>query len=446
MNIKLKILSVFLWLFVVPILSFSQESVTIHGYVTDTSGKAIVRAHIQDVQTGRVSVTDAWGKFSMPLMDSTTLKVSHVGYVTAFIHVTKNQISTAEEGDYNLIVPLLRESRILNQFEVSSDKIEHLVGHFNLIIYDYQLWDKYILMAVKSDKSYALHLYSLNMELISETKLASKPETLYQDCFGNKHVLNNDSIWQLNLEDRNINLTHAFPIQKFNDVLISCVASSDDLLFSRQYGEYNKSLTYFVVDKTTKEKKDLSIVLDKAGEHFARVEFERVDNPFVELAMYRTNQYQNPNYYPFFREPLQNPYYDPETDLWLRLIMRPIYSPLIQAKDKYYLFDHFEDRCFIYDGAGNILEEVKISYHREKNWDEQLYYDEVSDVFYTQYKVNGLIYLYELDFKSGKAVNPVRLDHHTHPEKVSVYGGYAYYLYHSPSDMRNDHLYRQKIR
>ena len=64
--------------------SFSQNNITISGYVDEAeSGEKLIGATIYDLKSGKGTITNDYGFFSLTLpKDSVKIRVSFIGYVT----------------------------------------------------------------------------------------------------------------------------------------------------------------------------------------------------------------------------------------------------------------------------------------------------------------------------------------------------------------------------
>ncbi|MDR2449143.1 MAG: TonB-dependent receptor, partial [Prevotellaceae bacterium] len=88
----------FLWLFLLPILTCAQTAIT--GTVIDVNGETVIGANVVEKGTRNSVVTDVNGKFSLTVANNAVLQVSSLGYVTQEIAVgnrTQLQITLQED-------------------------------------------------------------------------------------------------------------------------------------------------------------------------------------------------------------------------------------------------------------------------------------------------------------------------------------------------------------
>jgi TonB-linked SusC/RagA family outer membrane protein len=95
MNCFKKKVHLFLWLLMLPVLSFAQTAIT--GTVTDATGETVVGANVVEKGTRNSTVTDIDGKFTLTVAGSATLQISFLGYTTQDVPATPNMTITLLE-------------------------------------------------------------------------------------------------------------------------------------------------------------------------------------------------------------------------------------------------------------------------------------------------------------------------------------------------------------
>ena len=76
---------VLLFLLLLPLSALMAQTRTISGVVSDNkTGETLIGATVMDTRSGKGTVTNAYGQYSLTLpMDSVTLRISYVGYTTS---------------------------------------------------------------------------------------------------------------------------------------------------------------------------------------------------------------------------------------------------------------------------------------------------------------------------------------------------------------------------
>ena len=100
-----------------PIFSFSQNNITISGYVDEAeSGEKLIGATIYDIKSGKGTITNDYGFFSLTLpKDSLKIRVSYIGYVTQIFE---------DDPKIDLIQNFSLSDQMLQEVEILSTKEE----------------------------------------------------------------------------------------------------------------------------------------------------------------------------------------------------------------------------------------------------------------------------------------------------------------------------------
>ncbi|MDR2805304.1 MAG: SusC/RagA family TonB-linked outer membrane protein [Dysgonamonadaceae bacterium] len=83
-----KKLYLFLWLCLLPALTFAQTAIT--GTVFNAGGETVIGANVVEKGTRNSAVTDVNGKFTLNVAEGAVLQVSFLGYVTQEVRATPN--------------------------------------------------------------------------------------------------------------------------------------------------------------------------------------------------------------------------------------------------------------------------------------------------------------------------------------------------------------------
>ena len=99
-----------------PIFSFSQNNITISGYVDEAeSGEKLIGATIYDLKSGKGTITNDYGFYSLTLpKDSVKIRVSYIGYVT---QIFKDFPKSDVTQNFSLSDQMLQEVEILSSKE-----------------------------------------------------------------------------------------------------------------------------------------------------------------------------------------------------------------------------------------------------------------------------------------------------------------------------------------
>jgi hypothetical protein len=125
----------------------------------------------------------------------------------------------------------------------------------------------------------------------------------------------------------------------------------------------------------------------------------------------------------------------------------PLNAPMIAVDSALWLFDHHHDALMRYDFEGERLDSVSIHYHHVKKplrWQAQIIADQESQKVYTSYDRNGYTEVHEI-MADGTHIKRMDLAYR-YADKLSILGGYAYYVYRPFESSQRRFLYKEKIR
>jgi TonB-linked SusC/RagA family outer membrane protein len=106
---KKKKLHVFLWLCLLPVITFAQTAIT--GTVVDAVGETIIGANVLEKGTRNSAVTDVNGNFSLTVASGAVLQVSFLGYTT-------QDVSAASAIGGRLTITLMEDTKALDEVVV----------------------------------------------------------------------------------------------------------------------------------------------------------------------------------------------------------------------------------------------------------------------------------------------------------------------------------------
>ncbi|UII75316.1 TonB-dependent receptor [Flagellimonas sp. HMM57] len=109
---------VFLAFSIFSFYNTQSQSVTLSGYIFDTeTGERLIGANIYDVTSKKGAISNNYGFYSLsiPQSQSTTLRISYLGYaaINEIVYPTENQ---------NINFPLLSENYLLDEVELTGSK------------------------------------------------------------------------------------------------------------------------------------------------------------------------------------------------------------------------------------------------------------------------------------------------------------------------------------
>jgi hypothetical protein len=122
----------------------------------------------------------------------------------------------------------------------------------------------------------------------------------------------------------------------------------------------------------------------------------------------------------------------------------PIFAPLLKIKERVVIFNFVESKFEIYNAAGDFIKEGSFAFHREKNWKEDIFADEISGRVFFRYVKNGITTLREYDLDKEEVVTTIELPGYKYLDKIKVRNNRIYFLYRLNEPMALTKLYLLK--
>ncbi|MCD6345813.1 MAG: carboxypeptidase-like regulatory domain-containing protein, partial [Bacteroidales bacterium] len=171
----------------------------IHGRLLDEENHLpIDLAHIVESGHQRAVISNEWGEFIIGI-DSfpVVLSFSHLGFETRSIQINENPNEV-------LTIIMRHSEQQLKEVIVVGDKVQYFFKEESFYVKDLEFGDGFIWVVGYPEKEYnfpQLRILSLAGDTKASLELSQQGE-LFQDAFGEVHLLEKDSIFQLyNLQD-----------------------------------------------------------------------------------------------------------------------------------------------------------------------------------------------------------------------------------------------------
>jgi hypothetical protein len=238
----------FVYFILLSLCGFSQKDniITVKGIVTDIFEKPILNANISIVGSSKGAKTDVNGVFYLRVKQkATTLKISHISYYLK----NKMLVEGVINDTLNTRIQLTQKINQLEAFEITEEKIELLYNKHFVPIYDYEFYEDKLLLLVKELNVTKLRLISENKGLITEIEVPNGCNNIFKDCFGNIHITNRDSAYQLKIDFLRIDFAYTISRKKFDSYLRSCVQEFNNIFIFKLQSWYNETITYHYYDE-----------------------------------------------------------------------------------------------------------------------------------------------------------------------------------------------------
>ncbi len=402
-------------LFILLSLMSSTQNNLIKGKIIDTiSGKAIKDVNIQVKGTEIGTSTNSKGYFELNLrVKKPILIISHINY-------ENKEIDLKTRHDNYLNINILQKTSELDIFNVYANKVVDIIKDKPLYVKDYDFYGDSILLLVYRNKKISkpeLVLINKNGDTLSNLHI-EKPEYLHFDYNDNTFLVTKHNAYQIYVNKKGIKLL--FPKSR-DDFEIShkpVVEASGETMFFRKYFYKNQVLAYYAYELYSDKAREFKVIGEEQGLTMLS-DFNR----FMSMCDYNENALR-------FEELIM---YD------------PVYAPLVKIGDTICIFNYLVSKLEKYSVSGNLLEEVDISFHKEKHWKEQIFVDEIKSKVYTLFKKNGITKIKEIDMKTGLLCRTIDVPDYQFIEKIKMRDDKLYFLYKDNVDYAYKKVYKMDI-
>lgn len=414
--------------------------IQVFGNVTDENEFPVFNAKVQDLKSLQTTTTNKSGIFSFTIEKTpTTLRFSADGYLTGEYKITDRLIKQSKNDTLLVLFQLKTKVQEIDPVEVIGKRSLRAYDRPEIAIIDYDLHEKGLLLLIREKRENKLRVVDELSATLCETSVPKLPERLFKDCFGNQHLIYEDSVYQIAEENGKIGLMAGISRANFDDFLESCMISTDTDLIFRTYGLHNQSLFYFSKSKKTKETTPLHESVDQTKTIAVQDQVEETQalialgiDPMGEISVSELG---------VSRKIKQNQWF------YKFVLSRPLYSPIFDLHDSLFILDHIRDSIFVYTKSGKLsrASAIPIEYHLQPGWNREVIVDQTTKKTFAKFSIGGVTQVREIDLNTGQLTSNYLINKHPFPEKIKLRDGYLYYLYTELYDMSVPNIYRQKL-
>lgn len=438
---KLSFLYVILVLLVqyvlLPVTASAQNDkvLNINVIVSDSTGKVLKDVAIYNSKQNLIGITNNFG---------TTTITAHLGDAVMFSHISYEQ-KTMKVSDENMLVVLNAKTNILPEAEIVENAPHLAYSNKQVWVSDYKVNDAGMYLVLDSNYEHSLIFLSHEQDTLAKAKIAKKYDYLYEDAFGNIHLLSKDTAYQTFYDGEKLNMLYPVDINTFKQKLMPVQVITDSLLVLQRYASMWQEILYISVNRNNKETKVLADCYGSTREwgrtYFRDMQKDGIidavqkENPLFPnimemLGIEQTNTFGD--------DAIENTYVDFESSQRARYRLQPIFSPIAFFNDTIYVFDLEKDKLIKFTENGTFVKDVDISFHRTtyrknsrigNNWDKNIIIDKALGKCYAQFTKDGHVTLKEIDLQTGTTKNTIELNHHVFTENIQIHDGIVYYKF-----------------
>ncbi len=309
-------------------------------------------------------------------------------------------------------------------------------------IVDFVVSETNTLLLMKNFGKYFIYELDEDMQLRHKFRLKMDANFLYEDCFGNTHIVAKDSVYSIMSDSLGLFFTDVHPKRKFMNSMSKCVGSTFEKIIFEKLTDYNQNQKFYTVDIDSGNRKVIYQINDSKIRGLTDAEV------LIQTDEYYSNHQRmgdiNGNKEMSFLMRRLNENHD-RGDFFSSHVTRPKYNPLFVVSDTLYFFNHSEGRLDQMDDNGNLISSIEINYHKKGGWSSQVYSDVSQKKFYAVWIEKGVQHLIGLALTENEQEQRSTITNHAYPKKVMVRNGYVYYTYKPSSEANLNKLYRQRL-
>lgn len=395
--------------------AFSQSEKKIFGYITDAeTNQPIENAQIYFENSKITTISDKNGFYSINIINvPSNLIISHVSY-------EKREILIKTSVTQKIDIELINKINSLPIVTISSPSPKKVLNSESFIVEDYNFIDtNIIILGHYPTKKPELILIATNGDTICKKTIYETTEKLFKDCFDNVHLITENNAYQVFVEEKTINLIHQISIKDFEKFISPCIEKLNNLYVFKEYFYNNQILMYYTKTENSEEKK-LEVIADQKALRILsdKDRFESMGKKFSESDLRFEEMF----------------FYD------------PIYCPIFKINNSLIIFNFVDSKIMKYNSTGDYISSINFTFNKQKNWKEQMAYDEIKNKTYSIFIKNGIISLKEIDLNTGELANNISIPNFPFIEKIKVNNGNVYFIYHNLIKEQNRMLYKMEIK
>lgn len=423
----------------------NSNVLNINVIVSDSTGKALKDVAIYNSKQNLIGITNNFGKTIVSARYGDVIVFSHISYEQIRLMISDGNIFDKKDNECGMLVVMNEKTNILPEAEIV-ENVPHLAySNKQVWVSDYIVNNSGMYLIIDSNSEHSLIFLSHEQDTLAKAKINKKFDYLYEDAFGNIHLLSKDTAYQTYYDGERLNMLYPVAIKTFKQKLMPVQVITDSLLVLQRYASMWQEILYISVNRNNKETKTLIDCYGPTrewGRTYYRdmkkdgiIDAIQKENPMFPDIMEMLGIEKNNT---FGDDAIENTFVDFESSQRARYRLQPIYSPIAFFNDTIYVFDLEKDKLIKFTENGTFVKDVDISFHRTtylkdsrigNTWDRNIVIDKALGKCYAQFSKDGHVTLKEIDLQTGTTKNTIELNHHVFPENIQIHNGIVYYKF-----------------
>ena len=401
-------------------ITVSAQNTVINGICLDNRNKPIRDAGIYAIDSTILAVTNKEGQFSLKRsFPGDTIYASHLSF--------ENTTYIIDSIDVNKRIVIKMTPTRLQLPEV--EFVENLphVAYDNKVVTvkDFEINEKGIYLLAQRRRNNAILHLNFACDTLTELKISPDYYNIFKDVYGEMHIVSDNDVWQIGhktLMGRvfDMELLYHYSLTEFLSAFSNIACVTDSVLVGGRYFYFDQEIYYYYFN---------------IGGDQQPHEFHHCVNEETRDLIYYSIKYK-----------------------WglgkLALFLKPTYDPIFAYDNRLYLFSFDEDKTFIYNNVGEVVDEYPLTFHKYrhwkgdmrviKKWGKKVIMDWATGKFYTIFEDGGVTTIKRINIEAGTAETVYTISGFAFVENLRIYNGKAYFLYKN-DNTRNSRLYEVTI-
>ena len=233
----------------------NESLVNIEVIVSDNQGNVLKDVAIYNSKNKLIGITNHEGITWITSRFGDAIIFSHLSFEHKIIKISEYEDMYEEEfNNFKMIVKMEAKSHVLPEVTIVENAPQLAYKNKEVWVLDYSVDEKGI-MAVTTDgkESNLLHL-GFEQDTISIKKIDKKldilfRDILYQDLFGNTHLMSLDSAFQVYSEKDNLELLYGVTLEKHKSTFGNIYALTDSIIVTRKEFYSGQEVVYFMTNR-----------------------------------------------------------------------------------------------------------------------------------------------------------------------------------------------------
>lgn len=426
-------------LFILAFLTLNTHSQVLIGTVTDSEYNPLVQAEIQDTTSRKSAVCDLFGSFILNITSNSVLEISHPEYASRFFPIVTEQ----NTDTIYLNFLLTEKTQSISEVIITSDRLKKVVDQKSINVVDYLPFNDFILVIKSKNTNRFLSLEGIDTTFAEFDLGKIKAKALFEDCYGNIHLLDKDSAYQIWI-DSGFHVVSTASIERFNKLLKPCIADFSENNVFYNFTNRNRKYTLTSIDKKSKQKEFFFHTHDKVGESVATSYFWsiiRIYNQAIpEYANMITLGVWDGN---LLTLNFSSPEFDRMVTWYLKIRAVELNINAFRKNNNLIVFDQFSDSIHVFNDQNNQM--ISRTYPFEKGSKVfDVIQDRFNSTFYEQKIEKGVYTLTSLNhvFENGSPNKQITISEIPFATNMKVFNDWVYF---TVLENNFNRLYRMNI-